>query len=339
MNRRITDAGVRRLPIDEGRAELLEEIMTITEQESPDVPDLAARRARRHPWLAAVAAAAAVAAVVGGVVWLGAQKEDRVEPAPAEDGFGSGDRAVLDRTGWQLDNLQDDPERGGEIGYSKGEQELSIHWRPAALYDDYVSDRNDIGASEPVDVLGRTSQMWAYNATDHTVIRPVEGDYTLEVRGSGMDEAAFRALLADLVLVDEGGLEKRMPAEAILDSERPAAIAEMLDVLPLPDGFDRASVTSHELSRYHLIADVTGTVTCAWVAQYDAATKAGDAAAVEQAQDALRTARQWPVLEEIVDEGDWSEAVWQYADIVVAGAPTAEDREILGGIVDGLGCA
>ncbi len=338
MNRPITDAGVAGLPVHEGRAELLEEIMSMTEQESPDVPDLAERRSRRAPWLSAIAAAAAVAAVVGGVMWLGGMREDRVEPAPADGGYGSGDRAVLDQAGWEVDNLEDDPGQGGEVAYVKGDQQLSVHWRLAASYDDYVADRNDNGSPEQVDLLGKASLMWAYSATDHTVIRPVEGDYTLEVRGSGMDEAAFRALLDDLVLVDENGLEESLPDAAILDAERPAAVKALLDELPLPEGFDRAGLVSHELSRYHLIADVTGAVTCAWVERYDAGRKAGDAAAVSEAQDALRTARQWPMLQEIVDEGDWSEAVWQYADIVVAGAPTREDREILGGIEDGLGC-
>lgn len=339
MNRRITDTGVAGLDLHEGRAELLEEIMSMTEQETPDVPDLAERRGRRHQWLSAAAAAAAVAAVVGGVVWLGDQRQDdRVEPAPADGGFGSGDRAVLDQSGWELDNLQDDPEYGGEVDYVKGDQQLSVHWRLAADYDDYVADRNEIGASEQVDLLGKTSLLWAYSATDHTVIRPVEGDYTLEVRGSGMDEAAFRALLDDLVLVDEDGLEERLPDEAILDAERPAAVTELLDELPLPEGFDSDGLASHELSRYHLVADVTGAVTCAWVEQFDAGRKAHDTAAVRAAQDALRTARDWPMLQEIVDQGDWSEAVWDYADIVVAGAPTAEDRKILGGVEEGLGC-
>lgn len=339
MTRRITDSGVAGLPVREGRAELLEEIMSMTEQENPHVPDVDERRGRRHPWLSAAAAAAAVAAVVVGVVWLGdQQRDDRVEPAPADGGFGSGDRAVLDQAGWELDNVQDGPDYGGEVDYVKGDQQLSVHWRRAADYDAYVADRQEIGDPEQVDLLGRPSLMWAYSATDHTVIRPVEGDHMLEVRGSGMDEAAFRALLDDLVLVDEEGLEERLPDEAVLDAERPAAVTELLDELPLPEGFDRAGLASHELSRYHLIADVTGAVTCAWVEQFDAGRKAHDTAAVRAAQDALRTARDWPMLQEIVDQGDWSEAVWDYADIVVAGAPTAEDRKILGGVEEGLGC-
>lgn len=332
---KITDDGVGRLPIQAGRAELLEEIMSMTVQESPDVTDLAERRNRRQPWLSAVAAAAAVAAVVGGAVWLGDQRQDgRVEPVPADGGPGTGDRAVLTQQGWELGNMQDDPREGGELSYEKGEQQLSVHWRPAAQYDDYVADRNDIGTPEKVDLLGKASLLWAYSATDHTVIRPVEGDFTLEVRGSGMDEAAFRALLDELRLVDEAQLESRLPDAAVLDSERPAAIATMLDELPLPDGFDRAGVRSDEIARYHLIADVTGAVTCAWVERY----QSGEPADVAAAKDALGTAREWAVLEEIVDQGDWSETVWEYADIVLADAPTAEQRSVLDGIDEGLGC-
>jgi hypothetical protein len=326
MNRSITDADVARLPIREGRAELLEEIMSLSTESAPEVT----APPRRHRWLPALAAAASVAAVVGGVVWLGEQKqEDRIEPAPAP--AGSGDRAVLEQSGWTVGNVDDDPRWGGEISYQQGDRDLSIHWRLAAEYDDYVADRNDIGTPEQVDLLGKESKMWAYNATDHTVIRPVEGAYTLEVRGSGMDESAFRALLDDLVLVDRAGLQDALPAEAVTDAERPGVIADMLAQLPLPQGFDRASVPSDALAMYHLTARVTGTVTCAWIDEFARAKKAGDSAGMQAAQDALASSRTWAPLKAIVDEGDWSEVVWDFAAQVGRGKVPLEYRE-------GLGC-
>jgi len=262
------------------------------------------------------------------------------DPAGASvPAYGFGDRAVLTREGWSVDYVQDHPEHGGELSYRKGQQRLEISWRPAALYDDFVADRNDIGTPVEVDVLGKTSLMWAYSRRDHTVIRPVEGDHTLEVRGSGMGERAFRALLAELRLVDSDGFRRALPDEVILDDERPAAIAEILADVPPPDGFEASAVRSHELTRYQLVADVTGAVTCAWIERFRSARAAGDAAAVRQARDALGTARDWAALREIADDGGWSDAVWQYADIVAAGASTPRDEEMLGNALDGgLGC-
>lgn len=338
MNRTITDAGVARLAIHEGRAELLEEIMTLAPVESPE----AAPPSRRRRFVPVLVAAAAVAAVGAGAAWLGQQQErTQVTPVPAAQspGVGSGDRAVLTEPGWTLRNVQDDPEYGGELSYQKGDQQLDVHWRPADQYDAYVTDRNDIGAPVEVDLLGKASLMWAYSKQDHTVIRPVEKDFSLEVRGSGMDEAAFRDLLGKLTLVGKEEFHRTLPDAAVLDAERPDAVAGILADIPVPEGFDPSTIASSELSRYHLIADVTGTVTCAWIEQFRSGRAAGDAAAVTQAQEALGTARDWTALREIVDEGDWSEAVWDYADVVVAGAPTSRDDELLANALEGgLGC-
>lgn len=213
MNRPITDAGVAGLDVREGRAELLEEIMATTTLESTP-PSYDEEPPRHRRWIVAVGAAAAVAAVLGGTAWLGNQDDGRaslpVTAAPAE--VGSGDRAVLTAPGWRIRH-HDEDRAGGEISYLDDEQrQLDIHWRAAADYDGYVADRNDIGRPQEVDVLGRTSLLWAYSPQEHTVIRPVEGQFTLEVRGSGMDRTDFVALLGELRLVDEAGLAKHVAA-------------------------------------------------------------------------------------------------------------------------------
>lgn len=227
MNRPITDAGVAGLSLREGRAELLEEIMATPTLET--LPPSYDEQPRRRRWIVA-AAAAAVAAVLGGTAWLGNHDQGRaslpVTAAPAE--AGSGDRAVLTAPGWRIRHHDED--RGaGEISYLKGEEQLDIHWRAAADYGGYVADRNDIGTPEDVDVLGRTSLLWAYGGREHTVIRPVEGRFTLEVRGSGMDRAAFVDLLGELRLVDEAAL-----AEHLATTEKVAPAEELYQEPPVP---------------------------------------------------------------------------------------------------------
>jgi hypothetical protein len=337
MNRPITDAGVAGLAIHEGRAELLEEIMTLAPVETTEPTPV--RRHRRV--LPVLAAAAAVLAVVGGAAWLGLQRDQQVAPVPVTEApTGSGELAVLSAPGWAVTYVTDDAKHGGELDYefAKDDRTLEIMWRPAKLYDGYVADRNDIGTPVDVDLLGKRSLMWAYGKRDHTVIRPVEGRFSLEVRGSGMDETAFRAVLAQLELVGHDQLQQHLPDEAILDDERAAAIDEALTGIPLPSTLPRADILSTGLTHYEVVADVTAAVTCAWIDQYEAARAASDTASVAEVQQALATAHDWPALKDIADEGGWSDAIWQYADIVVAGVPTARDQELLGGRFGGIGC-
>lgn len=211
--RKITDAGVARLLLRDGRAELLEEIMaTPTLENVPPSYDEGPPRHRR--WIVAVAAAAAVAAVVGGTAWLGKEDpagRDSLPVTGTPDAVGAGDRAVLVAPGWRIRHFDED-RSGGEISYLHGEQQLDVHWRAAAEYDDFVADRNDVGKPDQVDLLGKSSLLWAYSDQDHTVIRPVEQDFALEVRGSGMSRAAFLDLLGELRLVDEAGMAEHVAA-------------------------------------------------------------------------------------------------------------------------------
>lgn len=124
------------------------------------------------------------------------------------------------------------------------------------------------------------------------------------------------------------------------------AIDEILIDIPLPPEFDRIQIEQPGLfergRRYQLIAETTRVVTCGWLDQWFTATEEGDEELAAEAAAALETSRQWAALVEIVDDGDWSEAIWEYANAVNRGpgirtgfgneAPT---REM---VADGLGC-
>lgn len=215
-DRRITDEGVTGLSIHEGRAELLEEIMAIpTDHEVRTVgtDDIAPRRTRR--WVPALAAAAAVAAIAGlaAAPRLLPDDEPRTAEAPyaGQPGSADGELAVLEADGWLVE-YDDSTPQGGLVSYLNGDQRLEIDWRPAGAYAGYVEDRDDVSARTPVDVLGEPAIMWTYADDDHAVIRPAVDDFFLEIRGSGMDEAAFAALLGQVRLVDEAGLQEHVAA-------------------------------------------------------------------------------------------------------------------------------
>lgn len=223
------------------------------------------------------------------------------------------------------------PKYGGELSYAADDQSidatpnndwgvtLDIDWRPAASYDGYVEDRNGLGKPDQITLLGVPALTWAYSGDDHTAIREVVGDWTLEVRGSGMDEADYLALLDELTPVAVDDLDTHLPASFVTDAERPGVIADMLEPIPLPDGFDPASIQSTEIDPYQLGAAVTGAVTCAWLDQYTEARQTGDATGVQEAADAMATSRDWPVLKEMEKSGDWPDAVWGLADHMAAG--------------------
>lgn len=332
MNRTITDADVARLPIREGRAELLEEIMSLSTESAPEVT----APPRRHRWLpalGAVAAAAVIGAAIGVPRLLDDDRTTVSDPpfaAPAH-----GNLAVLDVDGWELDSATVQPDYGS-LDYQRGEQQVEIRWKSAGLHQQYVADRERIDSptvdpGEQVTVLGLPSRLWAYAPTDHTVIRVPDGDIFLEVRGSGMDLAAYRALLGRLTLVAAADLDDHLPARFITGPERDDAIGQALAGVPLPPGLAADEIESTESDPYHLGADVAGAVTCGWVEAFATAKEQGDSAGMERAQDALATSRHWPVLRAMNAEGDYPEVVWEISAEVGRGTVPREYQQ-------GLGC-
>ncbi|GGO79338.1 hypothetical protein [Nocardioides deserti] len=349
MDPKISDDAVGRLPIASGRAELLEEIMSTPVTDRTTAPDTAAAPRRRTVWLVPLAAAAAVAVVATGPLWWPSGGEPASAPGgpAAQSGAEAAAdaptyRAVLDTPGWRVTHVYEESGgNGGEISYRRGQTSLEVHWRPGSLYDDYVEDRRDIvdppADGEPVEVLGLTAQLWPYSADDHTVIRPVEDGFLLEVRGSGMPRSAFEDLLGELRLVDEAGFEQALPDEFVTASERDAVVEEMLDGIAAASGQERTQgeeqppITSDQADRYHLGAEVAGQVACAWIEEFRAANQAGDQQRAQEATDVLASSRQWPVLLDMDARGDYPEAVWDYADQVARG-------EVPEGFRGGLGC-
>jgi hypothetical protein len=340
VNPRLTDDAVADLPLHDGRAELLEEIMRTPVLD--DRPVRATARRDRPGWLVPAAAAAVIAMLAVGSAWWasgpdGGKTGDVAVQPRAETNF----RAVLDAPGWTVDNAYADGD-SGEVAYANGDQYLEIRWEAADSYEGYVEDRRHITEpprdGDPIEVLGLGAQMWAYSANDHTAIRDVQAGHWLELRAGGMDKEAYLDLLGRLRLVDKAGFEAAMPESFVDSSEREAAVESMLAgireyVDPVfPADSQRVGVSSDENDPYHLGADVAGAVACEWLADFEAATHAGDQARARSAVEALGTSRKWPVLQEMAEQGGYSDVVWDYARQVARG-------QVPEGYADGLGCA
>lgn len=341
----ITDDEVARLPVHAGRADLLEEIMTT----NPALDRIETRRARRRPapgWFAVAGAAAAVAAIALVPAARGAfhgashpaapyagspssAPSDSPSSSPAaEPGMRSvpgGDYVALDAPGWQIGYAY---EGHGTIDVSytsgkSGDRLVELVQYPASQYGSYYADRQDVGDPAPDTVLGKKSSTFTYSAQDHATIRPAEGGHFLEVRGTGMNLAAYRDLLAHLVQTDQQGFADSMPPDVVTPYNQKQAVAHLLEGVTVPDGFTAADVDIKGFNdAYQSTAKVAGSVGCAWLDVY----AGGGPAARQRALAAFDGSAEWPLLTAIRDQGGYSSVFWGIAEQLRAGAPPAQLR-------------
>jgi len=350
MTAKLTDHAVSELPLEAGRAELLEEIMsTVAPERQAAEPQPPTRHRAR--WLAPVAAAAVIAAIASSPLWWQAPGDDpgsggttSAAAQPDESGF----RAVLDAPGWTVTATESGDDGSGEVNYDRdggftesGGASFTITWYPADSYDSYVEDREHIvdppAPGEPVEVLGLGGQLWAYSDDDHTVIREVQDGHWMELRGTGMDEAAYRALLGQVRLVDRPGFEAALPEDHVGRDEREVVAGQILADIEavsgagFPGGDAPSFADGEAKDRYQFGAEVVGAYTCAWLESFENAQAHDQADQAQRALGVLATSRDWAILDEMDATGDYPEVLWQIADEAAAGELQPWYRE-------GLGC-
>ena len=284
-----TDDQVRTLPLDRGKAELLDELL----RAQPDLaPADASRPRRRRTWQVAVAAAAAVAVAVAGPVLLlrGGDEPATPDGAPVDD-----NRALLTAPGWDLTNVFEDAETRMHF-YERGAESFDLTWFSDQWYDERFTDRDNGEGKRRVDeteLLGVPATVWAYTdgeapETDHEAMTEPRNGWVLAVRGSGMDLTEFESLLAQLVRTDETGFAAGTAADDVVRVDD-ATVAEMLAQVPTPPGFEQLSTPFVFASRFHVLYAVAHDVGCAWVDAY-AAGRRDDALA------ALADPASWPLF-------------------------------------------
>ena len=253
---------------------------------------------------------------------------------------------LLDEPGWSVTYIDQYGPDEGEIGFTNGEREADLYWRPERLHDSYVQDRRAEDEGEwDAEILGSEARFFKYQGADDFTALWVDGALSLELRASARDIDEFRALAAALTTVDEETWLAAMPENAVLPQERAATVEEMLEDVPVHPDIDVAELKSGDsvVDRYQLGAKVTGTVACAWIGQWLDARSKGDLVAAREAEDAMASAREWSVLVEMKDQGGWTETVWYYADAVVEGREDRVNEELYAngkplGFASGLGC-
>ena len=287
-----TDDHVRTLPLDRGKAELLEELVGL---EPGVVPALAPRPRRRRTWQVAVAAAAAVAVAVAGPVLLLRGGDDPATPdgAPVDDS-----RALLTAPGWDLTNVYEDGEWRFHF-YQRGEETFDLTWLLADRYADRFEDRdNGLGTRRVghTELVGVNATIWAYTyaeggepETDHEALTEPRGGWALSVRASGMDLTEFESLLAQVVRTDEAGFAAATASDDVIRVDD-ATVAEMLAQVPAPPGLEHLSKPfTGFASRFHVLNAVASDVGCAWVDEFAAGRR-------DEALAALADPASWPLF-------------------------------------------
>jgi len=347
---------------DDREREQLRRGLAVLVEETPVAPELATLRAtprRESPlrWTATrvfITAAAAVMVTVGGVALLQTQGSSTgpavgeklpstssvAVPTPSESvpAIATGELPYVVSTspGWTITFVagsgRDQIDGSGEhqyltIVFGNGSSEAELDVEIGSDVEGLIADR-EAGRTrlEEATLWGRSAVVLRRGSDlDHFAIWAID-DVVFELRAA-LDEPTFRSLLASLTVVDREEWIASVPATVVTD--RPAAVTEYLADIPLPAGFDATSLQSGpEVDRYFVGADVVAAVTCAWIEQWIAAKADQDQAGIDQAVDAMATAREWDILNEMATEGDFSVVVFEYAD-AIAGDGTVTGGRVL----------
>jgi hypothetical protein len=262
--------------------------------------------------------------------------------------------------GWEIVSFDDSTT--GLATFSDGTSTLEVDWAPAAEYENSVP--TDVEGVETT-VAGEQAVRFKFGPHDCTVDESCEygngltpgprddgfdyltvltvGDNAVQISGTFPDDEAADAALAGLTVIPAAEWLGLLPGEAVLPSERGATVDEMLTGIPLPPGFDPASLRSAQTiwSRYQVGAEVTGAVACRWIDSWVAGRASGDAAAVQAAVDAMGTSPDWAILTEMADDGAWSSVLWLVAAALPTNGPIIEGggpRPVSDTYQNNLGC-
>lgn len=315
---------VRQLPVAGAESDLLEDI--ITAPTSVPVPAQQPQRTRRRRNILVAAAAAAIVAGVG----ISGTLFPRGNPAAPASAYAAevtavaeaNPRLLLDQPGWKVIKIGQFTKETGEMQLSNGKQSLNVHWRPAALHGQYITDRSHGNTQQPIELLGQKGTLFLYRGSkaDYTTILPAKGVNFLEIRADVGSEQAYRALIAGLKPVAVNTWLDALPASAVKAPDVAKEVTEMLADIRVPAGFDPKPLQQGGLSdRYELGAKVTAAVTCSWIKEWEKAKAAGDAAGVKTAVTTMASSRSWKVLLEMQKRGGYPSSIWETADAMAQG--------------------
>jgi hypothetical protein len=258
-------------------------------------------------------------------------------------------RVVLSRPGWRLDYADEQSVQDGKLCFassgadsssSASEPTAEIHWRRGDL-SSWLADRR---ASAPT-----ATAMPVLGAVAHVLDRPHDGLHTIvalwelddrvfELRARVVDLDAFAVLLGSLRRVEESEWLSELPVDVVKPADHEATVTAMLRGVTVPPGFEPTAIKGVGLvkDRYQFGVLVAGTVACRWFKRWSEARRRGDSAGVQEAIDAMSTAKDWPVLREMAEKGAYPWVLERFAEAMPSGE--WHGRPLEGDVDSGLGC-
>jgi hypothetical protein len=318
--------------------------MSTSKPESLHVPasaDPPSRRARARRLTSAVAAVA----LVVGFTWASAVRRDQggeewdgPRGLPSADVGGEVDlkavqnhpRLLIDKPGWEVTTVHNFGATPGAILFADDARTLEMNWYSANQYDGLYEDRLATSKPEATTVAGLEASIFTYGGGDYSVLLKPRDGAMVELRAGNMNSSTLGDALAHIARYAPKMFLAALPPEIITPGEVRGAVAEMLVDIPIPPGFDAASIDVLGINDAdEFRARVTGEVVCSWIAEWFRADAAGNRAAVKEIAAALRTSHRWKALGDMEGYSDHPENIWAYADRVADGKVPDDYREDL----------
>jgi hypothetical protein len=265
-------------------------------------PARSARRAVGRRWarigLSLTAAAVTAALLVAGG-WLGNPGTGRPAFAAAAIRVAEANpRLLVTAPGWKVVRADEFEPDSGELTFSDGSHRFEVHWYPARLYEQYLHDRALVSTPEQGTLLGQRATTIDYGREDYATMLSPQGRVFIEVRGRLGSRRAYDEILHSLRAVGVEAWLSAMPPSTVRPEARSEAVGRMLRGIPLPPGFDAASLRSEDSisDQSSLAVKVGNAVACGWAESWIAARAAGDDAAARRAVEALASFGEWPMV-------------------------------------------
>jgi len=219
-------------------------------------------------------------------------------------------RLLITAPGWSVTDAGEFETDEGEVTFANGNRQLAVHWYPARFYRRFLHDRAQVSPPQRSTLLGRTATTVRYGvdrngAEDYATMLAPQGPVFVELRGAIGDRAAYDTVLRSLHPVSVAAWLAAMPRNIVGPDSRARVVERMLQGVPLPPGFDSATLQDEDsvLNHYQLAVKVAGTVSCGWFESWLAATKAGDATRATDAAEAMSTWLHWPMAPTLIKGG------------------------------------
>jgi hypothetical protein len=327
----LSDAQVVALDLTQAETALMEEITAASHagedlQLGPSAqPSTRSRAGWRRPLAVGMACLGIAAAFV--IVGLDSGGDGGDDVAFGRDAIRIAEanpRLLATYPGWSVTRADLAPGIG-EMTFSDGEHDLDLTYSPAkGGYDEHYEE---LGAGDPspefIELLGERATVFQYGGEYLTITPPLAryGDLFIEIRGDVGSEDRYLDVVESMESTEVTTWLSAMPESSVARAQRGPAINEMLKGIPLRSGFDVGALEQDPAlrgqvrDRHQVAAVVTGAVTCTWLDRWYQAKLDGDGPREREARQALDTAHDWPILQQL-DHGQsaWPEHIWDLAE-------------------------